>query len=52
LYATTPDFMGHFGFSSLEDLPPLSVEEDQPGDAVDIFAADSHDGSAPTLQEE
>ncbi|MFL7890925.1 MAG: SMC-Scp complex subunit ScpB [Anaerolineales bacterium] len=27
LYSTTPDFLGHFGLSSLEELPPLNLEE-------------------------
>lgn len=29
LYATTPDFLGHFGLSSLDDLPQLTVPEDK-----------------------
>lgn len=27
LYATTPEFMSHFGLLSLEELPPLNIEE-------------------------
>lgn len=27
LYVTTPDFLGHFGLSSLEELPQLSMAE-------------------------
>lgn len=27
LYSTTPEFLGHFGLSSLEELPPLSLGE-------------------------
>ena len=27
LYGTTPDFLGYFGLSSIEDLPPLNLEE-------------------------
>jgi segregation and condensation protein B len=27
LYSTTPDFLGHFGLSSLEELPPLNLDE-------------------------
>jgi segregation and condensation protein B len=26
LYSTTPDFLGHFGLNSLEELPPLEEE--------------------------
>jgi segregation and condensation protein B len=26
LYATTSDFLQHFGLNSLEELPPLSME--------------------------
>jgi segregation and condensation protein B len=28
LYATSPDFLGHFGLSSLDDLPTLDIEGD------------------------
>jgi segregation and condensation protein B len=28
LYATTPDFLSHFGLSSLDDLPTLDIEAD------------------------
>lgn len=27
LYCTTPDFLGHFGLSSIEELPPLNPPE-------------------------
>jgi segregation and condensation protein B len=27
LYSTSPDFLGHFGLSGLEDLPPLDLPE-------------------------
>ncbi|HBX69034.1 MAG TPA: SMC-Scp complex subunit ScpB [Chloroflexi bacterium] len=27
LYSTTPEFLGHFGLASLEELPPLNLEE-------------------------
>jgi segregation and condensation protein B len=27
LYSTTPDFLGHFGLSSMEELPPLNLDE-------------------------
>ncbi|MBU0513035.1 MAG: SMC-Scp complex subunit ScpB [Chloroflexi bacterium] len=27
LYSTTPEFLGHFGLTSLEELPPLNIEE-------------------------
>jgi segregation and condensation protein B len=27
LYSTTPEFLGHFGLSSMEELPPLNLEE-------------------------
>ena len=27
LYSTTPEFLGHFGLASLEDLPPLNLSE-------------------------
>ncbi len=27
LYSTTPEFLGHFGLTSLEELPPLNLEE-------------------------
>ena len=26
LYSTTPEFLGHFGLASLEELPPLNLE--------------------------
>lgn len=29
LYGTTPDFMQHFGISSLTELPPLNEDEEQ-----------------------
>lgn len=29
LYGTTSDFLRHFGLSSLEELPPLTIEGDQ-----------------------
>jgi segregation and condensation protein B len=28
LYSTTPDFLSHFGLSSLDDLPTLDIEAD------------------------
>lgn len=28
LYATTPDFLSHFGLTSLDDLPTLDIEAD------------------------
>lgn len=31
LYATTPDFLGHFGLSSIDDLPTLDIEADLAG---------------------
>jgi segregation and condensation protein B len=27
LYSTTPEFLGHFGLTSLEELPPLNLGE-------------------------
>jgi segregation and condensation protein B len=27
LYSTTPEFLGYFGLTSIEELPPLNVEE-------------------------
>ena len=27
LYSTTPEFLGHFGLTSLEKLPPLNLDE-------------------------
>jgi segregation and condensation protein B len=30
LYSTTPEFLQYFGLNSLEELPPLVLEEDQP----------------------
>ena len=27
LYSTTPDFLQYFGLNSLEELPPLGLEE-------------------------
>lgn len=29
LYGTTPDFLQHFGLTSLEELPPLSFDEEE-----------------------
>jgi segregation and condensation protein B len=29
LYASTPEFLQHFGLSSLEELPPMEVEQDE-----------------------
>lgn len=37
LYATTPDFLHHFGLNTLDDLPPL--EDIAPADADDEKAA-------------
>jgi segregation and condensation protein B len=34
LYSTTPDFLGHFGLSSLEELPPLNPPEETGEQAV------------------
>ena len=36
LYSTTPDFLGYFGLGSLEELPPLNLE--------DLFAEDENNG--------
>jgi segregation and condensation protein B len=30
LYGTTEEFLQHFGLSSLNELPPLNLEEAQP----------------------
>lgn len=30
LYGTTPDFLSHFGLTSLEELPPLDPDPDMP----------------------
>lgn len=30
LYSTTPEFLQYFGLNSLEELPPLVLDEDQP----------------------
>ena len=32
LYATTPDFLQHFGLGSLRDLPPMEAAETPPAD--------------------
>jgi segregation and condensation protein B len=32
LYSTTPEFLGHFGLNSLNELPPLEREENGQGD--------------------
>ncbi|MGE5221410.1 MAG: SMC-Scp complex subunit ScpB [Omnitrophica WOR_2 bacterium] len=32
LYSTTPDFLSHFGLSTIEELPPLSEVEKSPQD--------------------
>ena len=32
LYSTTPEFLGHFGLTSLDELPPLNLEELTPID--------------------
>lgn len=29
LYGTTPDFLQHFGLSSLEELPPMATDEEE-----------------------
>ncbi len=34
LYATTPDFLQHFGLNSLEELPPLTVDLNTPGSST------------------
>ena len=38
LYSTTPEFLGHFGLTSLEELPPLNLDElamkDESGDLL------------------
>jgi len=34
LYATTPEFLQQFGLSSLEEMPPMELEEEQ-GESVD-----------------
>jgi segregation and condensation protein B len=35
LYSTTPDFLGHFGLNSLEELPPLNPPEQPESQAVE-----------------
>jgi len=43
LYTTTPEFLGYFGLSSLDELPPLNLEalsparEDRPDAADDLL---------------
>jgi len=42
LYSTTPEFLGHFGLTSLEELPPLNLEEltspqEKPQGATDLL---------------
>jgi segregation and condensation protein B len=27
LYSTTPEFLGYFGLTSIDELPPLNIEE-------------------------
>jgi segregation and condensation protein B len=39
LYETTPDFLGYFGVSSLDDLPPLPIEEAPPAGLEEEGAA-------------
>jgi len=34
LYATTPEFLQQFGLNSLEEMPPMELEEEQ-GESVD-----------------
>lgn len=43
LYATTPDFLQHFGLSSLKELPPLDPPEVPPltGEQTELPLADS-----------
>jgi segregation and condensation protein B len=42
LYSTTPEFLGHFGLTSLEELPPLNLEEltspqEKPQETTDLL---------------
>ncbi len=37
LYGTTADFLRHFGLNSLEELPPLNLDEDSPDDAGPVL---------------
>ena len=39
LYCTTPDFLGHFGLTSLDELPPLKLEENGVRDGPDYDQA-------------
>jgi segregation and condensation protein B len=42
LYATTPEFLQHFGLNSLEDLPPLpEIEKQSNGNEGDLFSQDN-----------
>jgi segregation and condensation protein B len=42
LYATTPDFLQHFGLNSLDELPPLpEIETHTNGDDEDLFIDDN-----------
>ena len=34
LYSTTPEFLGHFGLNSLNELPPLERKENGEGDVT------------------
>ena len=35
LYSTTPDFLGHFGLNSIEELPPLNPPEEPESQATE-----------------
>ena len=35
LYSTTPDFLGHFGLNSIEELPPLNPPEEPDNQATE-----------------
>ena len=35
LYSTTPDFLGHFGLNSIEELPPLNPPEEPENQTTD-----------------
>jgi segregation and condensation protein B len=37
LYGTTPEFLQHFGLSSLDEMPPFQLPEEEAEEAEDIF---------------
>lgn len=37
LYGTTPEFLQHFGLSSLDELPPFQLPEEENAEVEDIF---------------